>query len=91
MEGNGGMDFPPITYWGHALSPTTKHTQAIRLGFRNIRGIGQFCGHHKSSFLSSFVAGYDFDVFGVAETNVNWSALPIADRAYERSTNWWRT
>ena len=29
--------------------------------------------------------------FGVAKTNVNWSALPIADRAYERSHNWWRT
>ena len=85
------MDVSPITYWGQTLSPYTKQHGALRVGFWNIRSLGTFAAHHKNSFLYSFISRYDFDVFGIAEVNVNWSAVPVADRAFERSCAWWPT
>ena len=84
------MDAPTITYWGDALDAQAKDSQHCRIGFVNINGLGLTSRSPKNREFYSMISNYQFDIFGLAETNVNWSAIPIQDRLYERSRSWWR-
>ena len=89
LEGKSGEDTPEITYWGHSLTPN-KSSQHLRIGFANIRGLGLSFRSHKNTELYSFITNYSFDIFGTAENNVNWPAVPVQNRAHERSRGWWK-
>ena len=88
MEGNSEEDTLDITYWGHALT-AHKDPKHCRIGFANINGLGLYSTNYKNCEFYSFITHYDFDIFGMAETNVNWQAVPIPDRLHERSRSWW--
>ena len=89
LEGTSEVDSSDITYWGHALQEQ-KDPQHCRIGFANIHGLGLFAKHNKNREFYSFTQLYDFDIFGMAETNVNWQVVPIQDRLFERSRSWWQ-
>jgi hypothetical protein len=57
--------------WG--LHPGIKMNDSLRLGFQNIGGFPESSSHPKNDLLRSFVLKNEFDIFGLAETNVNWS------------------
>ena len=90
LEGNTGVDSPAITYWGAALEANTKDTTHCRIGFVNIHGLGLSASNYKNTEFYSYVNKYNFDIFGMAETNVNWSAVSVGDRLHERSRSWWK-
>ena len=89
MEQRGGLDSPPLLYWGDSLAGITKQDKTIRIGFVNIRGFGASSTSAKNKQFAWFAQQYGFDVLGTAENNVNWKALPIGDRPFERSRGWW--
>ena len=91
LEGEEGLDFPDLTYWGDTLSATNKQADSLRIGFVNIRGFGSFAGHYKNKQFATFVTAYHFDVIGTAENNVNWRRCPVPDRPWDRSRPWWPT
>ena len=88
MDGLSDVDSSGGAYWGDALSPL-KDPKHCRIGFVNINGLGLFTLHNNNLEFHSFATRYDFDVFGMAETNVNWQAVPVHDRLHERSRSWW--
>jgi hypothetical protein len=59
------------------------------IGFQNIGGIPAFSSHPKNDILCSFILKHNFDIFGIAETNLRWSALPAESQFYERTRNVW--
>ena len=88
LEGTSEEDTLDITYWGTALT-AQKDPKHCRIGFVNINGLGLSSTNNKNQEFYSFITHYDFDIFGMAETNVNWQAVPISDRLHERSRSWW--
>ena len=79
-----------ITYWGDDLAAPTNEPQHCRIGFANIHGFRLTSRSHKNQEFYSFISNFQFDIFGMAETNVNWSAVPVHDRPHERSRSWWQ-
>ena len=53
LEGEAGMDFPDLTYWGDTLSGSNKKADSIRIGFVNIRSLGIFADHYKNKQLAN--------------------------------------
>jgi exonuclease III/sulfur relay (sulfurtransferase) DsrC/TusE family protein len=51
----------------------TKDDGVVRIGFNNINGFGSSTNDNKNHELYGFIKEGDFDVFGMAETNVHWS------------------
>jgi hypothetical protein len=73
--------------WG--FSPDVKLDNTLRIGFQNLGGFPEFPSHPKNHEFRSFIAQYEFDIFGVAETNVKWCNMPAASQFYERVRNTW--
>jgi hypothetical protein len=69
--------------------PGLKIDDTLCLGFQNLGGLPQFPSHHKNHLFRSFLSKYNFDIFGVAETNLNWSLLPAESQCQERIHNTW--
>lgn len=67
--------------WG--LPPGMKLEDTLRVGFQNFSGLPQFTSHPKNDLLCSFILAHDFDIFGIAETNLKWCALPAESQFYE--------
>ena len=88
LEGEEGLDFPDLTYWGDTLRATSKPADSIRIGFVNIRGFGLFAGHYKNKQFATFVTAYHFDILGTAENNVNWRRCLVPDRPWDCSRPW---
>jgi hypothetical protein len=73
--------------WG--FSPDVKLDNTLRIGFQNLGGFPEFPSHPKNHEFRSFITQYEFDIFGVAETNVKWCNMPAASQFYERIRNTW--
>jgi hypothetical protein len=66
-----------------------KLEDTLCIGFQNIGGIPAFSSHPKNDALHSFILQHDFDIFGIAETNLGRSAVPAESQFYERTKNVW--
>jgi hypothetical protein len=42
----------------------------------------------KDDFIHSGINKFQFDIMGMAETNVNWNNVPEEDKLYNRSRHW---
>jgi hypothetical protein len=73
--------------WG--LHPGIKMNDSLRLGFQNIGGLPESSLHPKNDLLRAFVLKNEFDIFGLAETNVNWSRLNASAQFHERTLHTW--
>jgi hypothetical protein len=63
----------------------------LRCGFLIIGGLSTQGNSLKDDLLRKGINIYNFDVFGVAETNVDWPFLGEQDRLYMRTKEWWET
>jgi hypothetical protein len=73
--------------WG--LSPGLKLEDTLQLGFQNFGGFPELSSHSKNDAYRSFITDFDFDIFGVSETNLNWGALSAESQFQERIRNTW--
>jgi hypothetical protein len=73
--------------WG--LLPGIKMDESLRLGFQNIGGFPESPLHPKNYLIRSFVLKNEFDIFGLAESNVNWSQLNASAQFHERILHTW--
>lgn len=65
-----------LNNWGN--NPHFKPPHSVRLAFQNVRGIGSVS--EPASEIFDVMAEYNIDIFGCAETNVNWT-INLKDRA----------
>lgn len=52
-------------------------------------GLPESPSHMKNKSFRSFILKHDFDIFGIAETNLRWCALPAESQFHERIRNTW--
>jgi hypothetical protein len=52
------------------LSPGLKLDDTLRLGFQNFVGFPELSSHYKNDAYRSVITEFDFDIFGVSETNL---------------------
>ena len=83
-------------FWGDKLEPLNEDEGAELIGFVNRGGFsirrckgGSKCPCSDCS-VRSFIKAFNFGIFGQAETNVNWAAVPTQDRLQERTRTWFR-
>jgi hypothetical protein len=63
----------------------------LRLGFQNIGGLPLIRNKHKDDIIRCGISLWDFDIFGIAETNVDWRLVKEEDRLYLRTKEWWES
>jgi hypothetical protein len=76
-------------YYGKLI--TKKANNILRLGFQNIGGGPSTSGKAKDDFIRAGISTYDFDIFGIAEVNVNWNVFIEGDRLTNRTRYWWES
>jgi hypothetical protein len=68
-----------------------KQMNTLRLGFQNIGGLPLIGNKHKDDIMRCGISLWDFDIFGIAETNVDWRLVKEEDRLYLRTKEWWES
>jgi exonuclease III len=58
----------------------TKEDGVVRIGFNNINGLGTQPNDIKNRQVYSFLHQYEFDMFGMVETNVHWLKSKISPK-----------
>ena len=71
------------------LPPFKEDNNTLRIGFQNIGGLPAEKGKAKDDFLCSGIKKINFDVFGVAEVNINLTWVNEEDRLAYKSRFWW--
>jgi hypothetical protein len=66
-----------------------KGANTLRIGFQNIGGLPKNNYKRKNDLLCQGNTSHDFNIFGIAETNLDWRCLPDNQRLYFRSKEWW--
>ena len=85
----GEVQMPLAAHFGDVM--IKKERNVLRLGFLNIGGFSVKKNNFKDDSLRSGVSAYDFDIFGMAETNVDWRLVGEDDRLYLRTRDWWES
>jgi hypothetical protein len=78
----------PVSNDSCGLSPSMNFDD-ILIGYQNIGVFPEFTSHPKNDAFRSFLLEYEFDIFGVGETNLKWSNLPAESQFCERIRNTW--
>jgi hypothetical protein len=68
---------------------TKKKRNTLRIGFQNIGGCALKQYKLKDDLIRRGMTKYDFDIFGMAETNTDWRLCPEQDKLYFRTKEWW--
>jgi hypothetical protein len=66
-----------------------KGDNTLRIGFQNIGGFPVDKGKIKEEILRRGITKWDFDIFGCAETNIDWRKVPKESKLYFRTKEWW--
>jgi len=74
-------------YFGDNLKK--KLNNMLRIGYLNIWGLDVSSNKHKDDCLREGITTFDFDVFGIRETNLDWRKLLEQDKLYMRTKDWW--
>jgi hypothetical protein len=69
--------------FGDNLPIKRKNILCIR--FQNIGGFATEHNHIKDGFIRTGLTSFDFDIFGIAETNVNWRLQPEEGKLWSRT------
>ena len=67
-----------------------KTKKIFRIGFVNINGVTHTARNPKNSNIKTIINTYNFDHFGLAETNCNWSYVEEENKWHERVRPWWK-
>jgi hypothetical protein len=76
-------------YYGNYIKK--KGSNILRIGFQNIGGIQLKPNKLKDDIIRRGITKYEFDIFGMAEINVDWRLLPEEDRLQFRTKGWWES
>jgi hypothetical protein len=63
----------------------------LRIAFQNIGGFPLCKNKLKDDALRCGISTYEFDVFGIAETSLDWRIQSDDLKLYGRTTGWWET
>ena len=66
-----------------------KETNTLRIGFQNIGGFSTTANRAKDDVIRIGISKYDFDIFGMAELNIDWRMSKEDDKLYTRTREWW--
>jgi hypothetical protein len=72
-------------------SITKKKDQVLRIGYQNIGGFSFTSNSIKDDIFRQGLNAFEFDIFGVSKTNVDWHLLPDQHKLYFRTKYWWET
>jgi len=67
---------------------TMKKDNSLRIGFQNVGGLPARRGKIKDDAFRYALFKWDFDIFRVAETNVDWHVVKEEDRLPNRTKEW---
>jgi len=70
---------------------TVKPKNTLRIGFKNVGGFPGQQGKLKEDIIKVGLKKWEFDVFGFAETNLDWRMLKEEDKLPLRTQEWWET
>ena len=84
---NDNIQERQIHSWGEELQEV-KDKDSIRIAFLNVNGIGEDKLSQKSEDIKEFMLTYDADVFGMAETGINWRNSWKPNTLWERTRGW---
>ena len=68
---------------------TISNLGIVRIGFQNIGGFPVNKNKHKEDIMRQGLMKWDFDVFGVAETNLDWRLCKEEEKLPLRTKEWW--
>jgi len=66
-----------------------KKKNTLRIGFQNVGGFPTQKGKFKEDNIRLGLQKWEFDIFGMAETNLDWRVLPENDKLPNRTKEWW--
>jgi len=67
----------------------TKDNNVLRLGFQNIGGFPVDKSKQKEDTIFTGISMWSVNIFGVAETNLDWRLLPEDSKLHTRTKSWW--
>ena len=70
---------------------TKKDPNILRVGFQNIGGFSTELNKLKDDIIRCGVITWQFDIFGFAETNVDWRLLPEEAKLHFRTKEWFES
>jgi exonuclease III len=68
---------------------TPKPNNTLRIGFQNIGGFPLDKNKHKETIIRCGITHWEFDIFGLAETNTDWRLMDENSKLYFRTKEWW--
>jgi hypothetical protein len=68
-----------------------KRNNTPKIGFQNVGGFPCNKGKIKEDNIRMGLTKWDFDIFGCAETNLDWRTLPEEEKFPFRTREWWDT
>jgi hypothetical protein len=66
-----------------------KKKNILRIGFQNIGGFSTEPNNIKDDYIRFGLTHFDFDIFGITETNVDWRLQPEDNKLWSRTREWW--
>jgi hypothetical protein len=75
--------------FGDNISIKSQNSKILRIGFQNIGGIPVQIPDIKEDNLRLGITNWDFDIFGIAETNIDWRTMPEDTKLWGRTREWW--
>lgn len=76
-----------IGVFGDSIS--MKKSKTLRLGFQNVGGFPTQRGKLKEDNIRLGLTKFDFDIFGMAELNIDWRILKEQEKLPTRTKEWW--
>jgi hypothetical protein len=61
----------------------------LRIGFQNIGGFPSQTSNIKEEFIRLGIINWEFNLFGVAETNLDWRLQPENNKLWACTREWW--
>jgi hypothetical protein len=68
-----------------------KETNTLRIAFQNIGGFPIDKGKCKEETIRQGITKWEFDIFGCAETNIDWRKVPEKNKLFFRTKEWWES
>jgi hypothetical protein len=66
-----------------------KQNQILRIGYQNIGGLPFSANSIKDDIIRQGINAWEFDIFGLSETNVIWRLIPEQHKLFFRTKSWW--
>jgi hypothetical protein len=68
-----------------------KETNTLKIAFQNIGGFPIDKRKCKEETIRQGITKWEFDIFGCAETNIDWRKVPEENKLFFRTKEWWES